>query len=219
MQDLEQLAMLFGEGTVRVSAQGDRFWMASNAIDLIEDAGEAYGEAEGLLKTVNGASVLRVQNTGLVRLGSMRRIDKGRDDIYVVPQSARLTMRTGIVKVLIDGKPIPAQEGRILVAADQDPNLEQVLRLYGSREPDWRDLFFILEALEDGIAKTAAAAGWMTESQRKRFTATANNRRVIGDDARHGHAKFEPPTNPMTLEEARALIEETVRQWIHSKLL
>jgi hypothetical protein len=218
-QDLQQLATLFDAGAVSVSRQGDQFWLRSEAIDPIDDAGDARGEADGLLKTLNGVSVLRVQNTGLVGLGSMKRIDEsGRENLHVVLQSARLTIRTGMVKVLINGKPVPSQEGRVLSAADQDPNLEQVLRLYGSRVPDWRDLYFVLEAVEDSIGMTVAAAGWVGATDRERFTHTANNRRAIGDLARHGHAKFATPAKPMTLDEARWLVGQVVQSWVRSKI-
>jgi hypothetical protein len=217
-QDLQQLASLFDEGPVSVSREGDQFWMRSETIDRIEDAGEAREEAEGLVMTLNGISVLRVQNTGFVRLGSIRRLhDSGREDLYVFPEPVRI-LRTGIVKVLINGKPVPSQEGRVLSAVDQDPDLVQVLRLYGSRVPDWRDLYFILEAAEEAIGCEVHEKGWVSKAERERFTATVQNRRAIGNLARHGHTKFAPPAKPMTLPEARELTAQVVGSWMRSKL-
>lgn len=219
VQDLAQLAALFDEGAVSVIRKDDRFWMRSEAIDLVEDAGDARSEADGLVQTLNGVSALRVQGTGFARLGSMRRIDEtGREDIYITPQSVRAVARAGLVKVLINDKPVPSQDGQLLSVAEQDPDLEQVVRIYGSRVPDWRDLYFILEVAEDAIGGSAAEAGWVSEAERERFSHTANNRRAIGDLARHGHAKFAPPARPMTLADARSLIAELVRAWMRSKL-
>jgi hypothetical protein len=44
----------------------------------------------------------------------------------------------------------------MLTAAQTNPHVVQVFRLYGSREADWRDLYFILEVIETDLGTTVA---------------------------------------------------------------
>src|SRR5439155_2425235 len=92
---------------------------------------------------------------------------------------------------------------------------------------DWRLLYVVYEIIEDhhkGQVATVAKAlrgGTEAEAKRtvneiKRFKATANNRRVLGIKARHGHRKHAAPSRPMTFKEARALVEELLAAWLRS---
>ncbi|MDP9458250.1 MAG: hypothetical protein M3Q60_21300 [Actinomycetota bacterium] len=47
-----------------------------------------------------------------------------------------------------------------------------------------------------------------------RFTGTAQSREELGDEARHASEKYKPPTNPMSLNEARAFVKSVIRAWI-----
>jgi hypothetical protein len=40
----------------------------------------------------------------------------------------------------------------------------------------------------------------------------------VGLAARHGRTDYEPPTNPMLYEEARALFEVLVKRWLLWKI-
>jgi hypothetical protein len=60
--------------------------------------------------------------------------------------------------------------------------------------------------------------GWATKSSIDRFTGTADNPKASGDLARHGIAKHEPLPNPMTLSEAKSLIETVLHNWLGSKI-
>lgn len=49
---------------------------------------------------------------------------------------------------------------------------------------------------------------------RELFTRTANSRRAIGGEARHGHNRFNPPKNPIPHKEAHDLVLSLVRRWL-----
>ena len=60
---------------------------------------------------------------------------------------------------------------------------------------------------DDGVTKAAV----------KRFTGTANSRRAIGGEARHGHDRFDPPKTPLPHKEAHDLVLGLVRRWLAEK--
>lgn len=191
--------------------------MQSDAIDAIDDFEEARGSADGMIKTLNGISVLRVKNTGFVSVGSIERIgESGRRDLYVTPAPARMTTRVGIPRVLIGGVPVSAEEPFLKLALT-DAEVDQVLRLYGSRVPDWRDLYFVLELIEKEVGSTVDKKGWIGKSDRDLFTHTANSRTALGDLARHGGKRFAAPKKSLTLMEARGLIAAVVERWLHGR--
>jgi hypothetical protein len=51
----------------------------------------------------------------------------------------------------------------------------------------------------------------------KRFKHSANSVAIAGDAARHGKECGLPPTNPMSLEEARAYLNYMLETWLASK--
>jgi hypothetical protein len=60
--------------------------------------------------------------------------------------------------------------------------------------------------------------GWVTNRQVDRFKRTANSQKAIGDKARHGKDPYEPPTEPLSLSEARALIDGLLKVWLDEKV-
>ncbi len=108
--------------------------------------------------------------------------------------------------------PVPLWAGIAL----EDPKGAKALRLF-TITPSWINLYNILEVIQEDVKNPVAKLGWASASEVSRFTATANNARVLGDEARHGHERFDPPPNPMTLPEAREFIRGLLERWLRSK--
>ncbi len=72
------------------------------------------------------------------------------------------------------------------------------------------------------IAKKPEDAGkkqieqW-TKDKISQFTHTANSQSALGDDARHGVDRNDPPKEPMSLSEADALIRNLLQKWLQWK--
>ena len=56
---------------------------------------------------------------------------------------------------------------------------------------------------------------WITRNERTRFNQTANSRRAVGEQARHG-VDFDPPAKPMSLEEARRMARNVTENLLDS---
>jgi len=85
--------------------------------------------------------------------------------------------------------------------------------------PDsWDTLYKIFEVIEGDVGRLILDLKWMSKTQKRRFTQTAQSPQVIGDEARHGRQKEQPPKKPMPLQEAIDMITQTTHEWINYKL-
>ena len=81
----------------------------------------------------------------------------------------------------------------------------------------WVNLYRIYEMIEDDMKGKIVQNEWATRSLLERLSRTANHPDSIGDEARHGRQKQDPPKNPMPLSEAKALIETIMHNWLQWK--
>ena len=78
-----------------------------------------------------------------------------------------------------------------------------MLRLLSHAAPDAFTLYKLIEIVgEDTIERH----GWASRNQLSRFSNSMNNKRVLGDRARHAHTRHAPPKKPMLLTEARQFV-------------
>lgn len=84
---------------------------------------------------------------------------------------------------------------------------------------DWVNLYRIFEivACDSGGLDAINANAWATKASMKLFKHTANSPGALGLDARHGTETTQPPKQPMTISEARALVNSIVHAWLRSK--
>lgn len=112
---------------------------------------------------------------------------------------------------------LPTEEWARLLLGDASISLVSELL---SRQPlGWNDLYRSLEIIADDVGglHKITSLGWATKESLRRFKRTANSPSAIGLDARHGVDQGEPPSSPMILSEAVALLETIVYQWMWSK--
>ena len=120
----------------------------------------------------------------------------------------------------------PAQtttfEDCIAAHAAQDEFVALVLSIYGNAPRGWDSLFKLYDGIEDvvGGPRVIVSNGWAESvSETKRFTRSAHNRLVAGEEVRHiGPKKSsnKPANKTMTLSEAQAFIDRLVSGWLHS---
>jgi hypothetical protein len=103
--------------------------------------------------------------------------------------------------------------------AKQDELVERALILYANLPHNWRNLFIILEIIEDdfGGEKGLKSKGWVSGNMITLFKRTANSYMAIGREARHGSTKKQPPVKPMGLQEAQSLVRNILFKWLSSK--
>ena len=87
----------------------------------------------------------------------------------------------------------------------------------GGEPVGWVDLYKIYEIIKDaGALGSCARALGITDKDLALFRRSANHPDVGGPDARHARSNERPPSNPMTVGQARALIGNLLKTWLDS---
>ena len=104
----------------------------------------------------------------------------------------------------------------VLELSDSELKVAWVLELFNREDPyTWVNMYRIYEVINSD--KNIVEAKWCNEKKRKRFTHTANNPKASGKEARHGIRKFDPPNVPMSLDDAKEMIDEIFNRWLDYK--
>jgi hypothetical protein len=106
-----------------------------------------------------------------------------------------------------------------IAIALKEEKVAKVFRLLCNDPLDWVALYRILEVVEEDVGGLGniVGQGWASSRSLSRFKHTANSPSTTGDEARHGKEQTQPPAKPMTIAEARALIETVVHNWLSAK--
>lgn len=222
--DLQSLSELFDSQDLSVSKEDDNYYLESSAFTPLSDAESVRNQASELVQRINGAASIHLGSFEAVWLDDVVRVD---DDgsrhhhmtltskVRVI-SSASITTPKGTVGT---SRPTTGIDTWLSVA-EQNQRVARALRIFGNREHNWDNLYKVYEAVEDDVGrKKIVDEGWASDKKISRFTSTANNVRAVGDEARHGHEKFDPPKKPIPLSEARHLVKGILQGWLRSKTL
>ncbi len=111
----------------------------------------------------------------------------------------------------------PVQTSEWAELARRDVDVEDVLAILGREDVRWHDLYHVFEIVEADVGGRMFSDGWVTKTAVTHFTRTANSRRAIGGEARHGHNRIDPPKKPLQRNEAHDLVLCLVRRWLAEK--
>ena len=103
--------------------------------------------------------------------------------------------------------------------AQRDPAVADALRLLGTQGDTWANLYNIFEIIRKDVGGEGEIRqnGWATKKSLSNFRQSSGDRRVSGDQARHGVPQGEPPSDPMALSEAASLIKSIFSGWLSWK--
>ena len=226
--NLKALSESFADGDPAILERDGEYLFRWSVLDGLSDVAQVKAAADEQIAWLSGAASLTlgaiepIEATQVISTN-----DDGSCNIRVPAGDVNWNFRTSMPTVQIgraDGteeihRPADSAEAW-LAAAESSEDVARVLRLSKGREHDWRELSYLLEIVEDSVdRKEITNAGWATRGQLDRFRRTANNPdpKAAGDAARHGHRRWDPPRHPMTLNDARELIRQVVRQWLDAE--
>lgn len=224
---LRDLAMHFNEGDLTVIVEGDAFYLGSTDLNGLTNTDDVRARAAELLAVACGAAELELGHFRPPRVAAAVRVDESGAKQHFIHVSSELrlhadisarverTREDGSVEVVDVSPPGPRADEWARLARS-NPDIEDALAILGRGELRWHDLYHVFEIVEAAVGETMFSAGWVTKAAIERFTRTANSRRAIGREARHGHDRFAAPKRPLPLAEARSLIVALVRSWLES---
>src|SRR4051794_24055851 len=111
---------------------------------------------------------------------------------------------------------MPAQDWLRLARGEEA--VSRALRVFAQGAVRWSDMYHAFEIVETAVGRRMYDAGWITRQEANLFTWTANSPAVVGEQARHGRQRDQPPPEPMSEDDARRVIRTLVTHWLDSKI-
>jgi hypothetical protein len=229
--DLETLAR--SSSTDWFVVQHDaRYYLGSTMFNSLEDASHVQILATQTIQTIAALARLKYTDFGSVQIDAVARIDEDRSyhHFLLLHATMRARSRTSRPTLTVSESPTATMDtvqqpqatllGSGVAIARHDSNVAEALRVFGTHEDNWFNLYRILEIVkcDVGGSHKLVATGWVSNRRLDRFKRTANRPELSGDGARHARGKGRPPLKAMSIAEAKALIGTILTQWIASKM-
>ena len=225
--DLGALGQSLAGSDINISHDGQDYFLTSDRFAPGDESADVRQKAEDIIAVLNGASRLALDATQPIRLGAVyRRREDGRRDIFLFPEPLLIRFRavSPTVKVshpdgtLEEFHPADPVKQWATLALSNDA-VADVFRILAAGTLDWVSLYRIFEIIREDVGDldSIASKGWPTLASMKLFKHTANSPAAVGRDARHGAQTTQPPTKPMTISKARALINSIIHAWLRAK--
>ena len=221
--DLEYLCTLHSSEW-SVKEENGNCYLKCTGFDQKIDARSVLEYATQILDVTNGIMKLAYPNMKPIRAEQVIQIkENGKHTQFILPPSIPSEERVFIPRVFSSDDSKCLQGRNVMESwidvAERDELVNRALTLYGALEHNWKNLYMVLEVIEQDVGGKRALLQtlWAKGYETKLFKQTANNFTIIGREARHGHDKCKPPKNPMTLPEAQTLVRNILLKWIRSK--
>jgi hypothetical protein len=226
--DLRMLSEAMRGGDTSICEREGAFVLRSTQFDSFQDANDVRAHTQEIVTFLSGYSRLVLGAHKPIKMGSVVMVrDDGTKNVFVQLEPLTIRARVSLASVSVtraDGTVEhygPADSVKDwLEAAGQDPAVAKALRLRNADGLSWVELYRIYEVVEGDVGRShIVASGWVKDSEIRRFKHTANSVGACGDQARHGKESTQPPKNPMSLSQAKSLIDRLLKAWIGSKAL
>lgn len=180
-------------------------------------------KAEAIVESVSAISRLLLGSTEPVSVLRVAAVQAdGTQAVFIRPQSAALSLSGGLAHAVTHGESTILEHKSSesirnwLGKALPHPVAARVLRLRGTGDLSWADLYRLYEVIQDNVGGERAIieAGWSSRALLSRFTHSADSVKAAGDQARHGVERTHPPSKPLTISEARILLDRLLRAWL-----
>ena len=226
---LNELAKSLAEGDPLLVQRDGSFFLRSSSFEPMAEAALVREEARRLITAAAGILAMALGGNSELQVSRVIRTrEDGGRDITIQVQAAQIRISGGGARVSVaraDGSRehlIPEDQAdpclkRWIGLAATHETVATSLRLRGAGELRWSDWYRLYEVIvKDGLGgeTQVASRGWSSRKELDRFCRTANSKAAAGDAARHGIERSQPPANPMTLGEAKKLIDGLLRNWL-----
>ncbi len=224
---LDELSNSLVDDELRIYEKDRLYFLESSRFENLTNSKEVTSLAADILQVLTGA--VRFSGGGRIALhihNITGVLPDGGPDVYITlsGQSCTVTQgNLGVEKSRADGTievtpPMDKMPGWVMLGLS-DQNVAKALRLFGN-EHNWGSLYCLYEVIEEDVGglEKIISCGWATKTSIKLFKHTAWSPSAVGDASRHGKEPKDPPSNPMDIGEALALIEVILLYWLQSKI-
>lgn len=223
--DLKELSKSLVDDELLICEKNGQYFLESTRFENLANSEDVASLATDILKVLTGAVRLSLGGRTPLHVANTARMrpDGGRDVYVTLSDTIHVRATFGVEIARSDGTkevihPAHSVPGWVKMGLT-DQNIAKALRLLGTDEHNWVSLYRLYEVIEEDVGSLDRIAnnGWATKTSIKRFKHTANSPGAVGDASRHGKESTTPPSDPMDIGEARALVEVILHNWLRSK--
>jgi hypothetical protein len=191
--------------------EGNQFYVSGPGLEAFTEPTEIRNAALQLIDEFYGVGLLMMPSMKKPSIGKIvREDDNGKRAEHFVLQvdGVEIRSKAGVVALSVNGQSTqasrPTEAQKLRDGARADVHLQTSIMLWADPPRSWPRLYRILEEVE-------ASLGQPVGGERERFKRSANSGEVAGKDARHRRGKFQPPKNPMSLDEANGFVASALK--------
>lgn len=226
--DLQKLSKFSNPPKIEIKLENGKYLLCSDKFNSLSEAREVVSVGKKILKIINGIAKLHFQNFGKIECDNPLFIDsEDKKHFFLLCEPAKFRLEFSDIKFKVskaDGTIITSNEPNYINStidlAVSDSNVEKALRIFGSQEQNWSNLYKIYEIIDGDVGGKSkiTSNGWASSKKIEKFHNTANNSNSVGDDARHHNPHRPAPPKPMSIQEAKDFISDLLKRWIESKI-
>ena len=192
------------------------YYLTSSRWESLTNESDVYCEATKPLRDISAVARIKFTDFPLLKPDMIYEVDEEGKRHGRRALSATINVGSSCsVSIQLEGGQdiIPILEFESwMKLAEEDEIVKNVFRQFRDFEHNWINLYKVYEIVQNDAGKKKIEQ-W-TKNKISLFTHTANSQRAIGDDARHGVDDNDPPKEPMSLSEAKALIMTLLQKWL-----
>ena len=228
--DLEEFPLNFPGGQLYATEKEGKVYLTGPEFEPLDGAEAVRNHAVGALDEMSAVISLLWLPFRKPSIGNVyRESDQGGMSIWMFPATGELRVKgrggflaaSGANAAPLGVSLAPGHSSteaqQLLVASRATAHLRTAMLLWASAEVAWWLLYRIVEDIEThlnecSIATSVSAAGYSSDNERTQFRRSANSAEVSGLGARHAAGQWDPPENPMQLQEAKMFVKGLLEQ-------
>jgi hypothetical protein len=225
--DIEEFPHRFPDGDVHAIEKDGSVYVAGPGLERLVDATQVRERAVAAVDEMSAVISILWPHFRKPSVGNVQREDdRGGVGNWMFPVvgelriKARYKVRANGTVYLPADPQRPTDAQRLLIASRATSHLRTAVLLWAFPDRAWWLLYRVVEDIEThlnelDIATSVSEAGYCPGKERARFRHSANSAAASGLGARHAAGKWDPPTDPMSLEDAtifvKGLLEQALR--------
>ncbi|MEP6488253.1 hypothetical protein NDI43_05560 [Microcoleus vaginatus GB2-A3] len=197
----------------------NKYYLTSTRWESLTNESDVYWEATKPLQDISAVARIQFTDFPLLKPDIICEVDEEGKLHRRVALSATIRVDSSSFSIQLEGGQdiIPILEFESwMKLAEEDEIVKNVFRQITEFERNWINLYKLYEIVEKNAGKKKIEQ-WIIKDKIRQFKHTANSQSAIGDDARHGVDRNDPPKEPMPKSEAEALIRNLLKQWLEWK--
>jgi len=204
-------------------AENDKYYLTSSHWESLTKPEDVHSTATKLIQHISAAAMIYFPGFPLLKPEHIYQVDEEGKRHGFVMSSATLMTDHSSFSIQLEGDQDIIRNLELVCwmkLAEEDEIVKNIFRILTEFEHDWMNLYKLYEIVKKDAGKKNKIdriEQWITKNKISQFTHTANSQSAIGDRARHGVDKNDPPKEPMSLSEAESLIMTLLQKWLQWK--